>query len=112
LTEAEQRRVGQLLERFDLTALAARPLSSLSYGQTRRALIARALVNSPRVLLLDEPWEGLDGASAELLNRSLMAVIADETQLVSASHLAAHRELFTHELVLEKGRIVRAGKRR
>jgi molybdate transport system ATP-binding protein len=111
LTDAEQRRVGQLLERFDLTALATRPLSSLSYGQTRRALIARALVNSPRVLLLDEPWEGLDGAAAELLNRSLMAVIADETQLVSASHLAAHRELFTHELVLENGRIVRAGKR-
>jgi ABC-type molybdenum transport system ATPase subunit/photorepair protein PhrA len=61
------------------------------------------------VLLLDEPWEGLDAPMAELLNRTLAAVIAEGTQLVCASHLRAHREHFSHELTLEAGRVTRAG---
>jgi molybdate transport system ATP-binding protein len=105
---AESRRVDELLEDFELTVLADRPLSSLSYGQARRALIARALANKPRLLLLDEPWEGLDAAVSALLNAELETVAARGTQLVCASHLTAHREHFTHELVLERGHIVRA----
>jgi ABC-type molybdenum transport system ATPase subunit/photorepair protein PhrA len=84
----------------------------LSYGQARLALIGRALATHPRVLLLDEPWEGLDAPMAELLNRTLQTVMADGTQLVCASHLSAHRHHFTHELALEAGRVVRAGSTR
>jgi ABC-type molybdenum transport system ATPase subunit/photorepair protein PhrA len=108
LTPAEAARVDELLVELELTELAHRALRTLSYGQARRALIARALVNRPRVLLLDEPWEGLDAPMAELLNRTLAAVIAERTQLVCASHLTAHRGHFTHELVLEAGRVIRS----
>jgi hypothetical protein len=45
---------------------------------------------------------------AELLNRTLATVMADGTQLVCASHLRAHRHHFTHELVLDGGRVTRA----
>jgi ABC-type molybdenum transport system ATPase subunit/photorepair protein PhrA len=72
-------------------------------------LIARALVNRPRLLLLDEPWEGLDEAISATLNAALAAAIVHGTQLVCATHLAAHREAFTHELELDAGRIARAG---
>ena len=109
LTPAETARVTELLTDLELTALADRTLSALSYGQMRRALIARALVNRPRVLLLDEPWEGLDAPMAELLNRTLAAVIATGTALVCASHLSAHREHFTHELRLQGGRATHNG---
>ncbi len=105
LSVAEAARVDELITELELTPLADRALATLSYGQARRALIGRALANRPRVLLLDEPWEGLDAPMAELLNRSLAAVIAGGTQLVCASHLLAHRGLFTHELVLDAGRI-------
>ncbi|HUL82719.1 MAG TPA: ATP-binding cassette domain-containing protein [Gammaproteobacteria bacterium] len=108
-TDDESTRVTELLREFALDDLAERPLSSLSYGQTRRALIARALVNRPRLLLLDEPWEGLDEAISATLNAALAAAIAHGTQLVCATHLAAHREAFTHELELDAGRIARAG---
>jgi molybdate transport system ATP-binding protein len=107
--DAEARRVEELLEEFALHALSERLLSSLSYGQARRALIARALANRPRLLLLDEPWEGLDESTSTALNEALDAVVAEGTQLVCASHLTAHRDQFTHELVLERGRKVRAG---
>jgi molybdate transport system ATP-binding protein len=102
-TAREHERVDELLEEFVLDGLATRPLTTLSYGQARRALIARALVNRPRLLLLDEPWEGLDEDASAALNRALAATVVHGTQLVCASHLTAHRELFTHELALEAG---------
>ena len=103
--DEERVRVEELLARFDLSEIAQRRLATLSYGQVRRALVARALVARPRILLLDEPWEGLDRSNAALLNDHLRSVMAAGTQLVCASHLDAHRELFTHELVLEHGAV-------
>lgn len=107
-TKPERRRIEELLDELELRPLADRLLTTLSYGQARRALLGRLLALKPRVLLLDEPWEGLDAPNAELLNAVLTNVAADGTQLVCASHLAAHRSHFTHELALDGGRIVRA----
>jgi molybdate transport system ATP-binding protein len=109
LTRVEAERVTQLLDELELAHLAERPRGSLSYGQMRRALIARALANHPRVLLFDEPGAGLDAEMAVLLNRTLAAVVVNGTQLVCSSHLRMHRSLFTHELVLDAGRIVYQG---
>jgi len=108
-TPAEAQRVEELLEELELRPLAERLLSTLSYGQARRALLGRLLANRPRVLLLDEPWEGLDAPMAKLLNTTLERVAADGTQLVCASHLATHRSHFTHGLELAEGRVVHKG---
>src|SRR5690606_10769286 len=105
LSRAERARVAELLEMFDLRELAERPTTAPSYGQFRRALIARALANRPRVLLLDEPWEGLDRDNAALLDAELERVAASGTQLVASSHLTHHLHHFTHELELAAGRI-------
>lgn len=110
VSAAEAERIEQLLAELELEALAERPLATLSYGQARRALIARALATKPRVLLLDEPWEGLDAPMAALFNRTLDRMAAHGTQLVCASHLDAHREHFTHELTLDAGRVVRSAR--
>ena len=106
MTASETALVDELLEQFRLTDLADRNIRTLSYGQFRRVLIARAVVHEPRVLLLDEPWEGLDHENRILVNRELEQIIARGTQLVSASHLSDTPEPFNRLLELLDGRIV------
>lgn len=111
LSANEAERVDVLLERFELTRLANRLLTELSYGQLRRVLLARALVHRPKVLLLDEPWEGLDPDGAALLASRLDDSISEGTQIVCASHLGIDEARYTHELVLERGAVVACGRR-
>ena len=106
MTTSETALVDELLEQFQLLELADRNVRTLSYGQFRRVLIARAVVHEPRVLLLDEPWEGLDSGNRALVNRELEQIIARGTQLVSASHLSDTPEPFNRLLELVDGRIV------
>lgn len=96
-----------LLERFELARFAERSLRTLSYGQMRRVLIVRALVNKPQVLLLDEPWEGLDSPTLAMMHDYLLQIIAQGTQLVCASHVPRDFDCFTHELEIRDGKIVR-----
>jgi len=110
LTADQAKTAAGVLERFALEDYASRPLSTLSYGQLRRTLLARTLVNEPRVLLLDEPFEGLDEQSREIVRTELGAFIAAGTQLVCASHHSDIRTRFTHELVIKGGRISAAGR--
>ena len=101
------RRVAELLQRFALDDFAKRELRTLSYGQMRRALLARAFATRPRVLLLDEPWAGLDAEHSKLVGRQLRDSMNDGTHLVCASHLA-DSEGFTHLMELSAGCIANA----
>ena len=60
--DAGRRRVAELLERFDLTDAADKPLSTYSGGMRRRLDLAMTLVGAPRVIFLDEPTTGLGPA--------------------------------------------------
>ena len=69
---ARQRAIArQWLARFHLLPFARTPLYGLSAGLQRMALLARALVNSPRLLILDEPCQGLDGPHRSLFLRAV-----------------------------------------
>lgn len=109
LAPTESALVEELLEQFELQDLAERNVKTLSYGQFRRVLIARAVVHEPKVLLLDEPWEGLDPGNLELVTRELDQIIARGTQLVCATHLHRNTSLFNRALEIEGGRITRSG---
>lgn len=75
--EAEAR-VGRMLERVQLSGLARRRVGDLSGGQEQRAALARALVLTPKVLLLDEPFSQLDAALRSEM-RALLRGLHDET---------------------------------
>lgn len=87
LSESESLRRDALLRGFRLDALRDRLLSKLSYGQARRALLARTLASAPRLLLLDEPWEGLDPEVIEIVLEQLRKAMQEGTQIVCASHV-------------------------
>jgi molybdate transport system ATP-binding protein len=107
LTPAERDRCEQLLAEFGLEAWRHRRLTQLSYGQKRRVLLARTLATRPRVLLLDEPWEGLDSETVDLVCGCLRAAMAMGTQIVCASHVGDMGLGLDHELVLVDGAIQR-----
>lgn len=71
---------------FDLDALAARGPRQVSYGQMRLTLFARAMINEPELLLLDEPCTGLDAEIREQVLAVLQRLAESGTQIVMAVH--------------------------
>jgi manganese/iron transport system ATP-binding protein len=84
--KADRQAVDEALERVDLTALRARPIGELSGGQRQRVLVARALSIRPRLLLLDEPFTGLDVPTQELLTGLLAELRTEGKALLMTTH--------------------------
>ena len=83
---AERERALAALERVGLAHRARKQFGELSGGQRQRVLVARALVQDQPVLLLDEPFTGVDEPSAELLERLLDELAADGRGILIATH--------------------------
>jgi molybdate transport system ATP-binding protein len=102
----QRRRVEALLARFGLAKVAGRGMLEASYGQRRLALVARALVASPRLLLLDEAYNGLDDGHRRLLGRALAASARSAITLVSTAHRPEDVPWgITHAAWVESGRL-------
>ncbi|HEX6397406.1 MAG TPA: ATP-binding cassette domain-containing protein [Steroidobacteraceae bacterium] len=110
LSPAEERRVAGLLGRLGITALAERRFLTLSYGERRLVLIARALASEPRLLLLDEVANGLDAGN----HARFLAWLATTARSAMPWVFATHRQgdvpgVMTHLLELERGRVRQSG---
>ena len=85
--EAIRLKAMQWLARLNLTHLAKTPFRSLSWGQQRLLLITRAMVKHPPVLILDEPFQGLDGLNRKLVKHFIEQLVNNsKTQLLFVSH--------------------------
>ena len=105
-------RGAQLLKAWGLDALANRTFGTLSEGERKRTLIARALMSDPELLLLDEPGAGLDlGGREDLVQR--LAILAFDSkapaQLLVTHHVEEIPPGFTHALLLRQGQVVAQG---
>jgi ABC-type sulfate/molybdate transport systems ATPase subunit len=105
------RRVNEMLERFRLGDSAGRRPHEVSGGQRQRCSIARALIGAPRLLLLDEPAQGLDAPLRIELYDVLRQVRADfQTPILLVTHdLDECFELGEEMLILREGKIVQSG---
>lgn len=86
ITAADRRAATPWLEFVGLNELRTRTLRQVSYGQARLALLARALILRPRLLLLDEPFTGLDPDHHAFMRAALQKLANAGTQLVMAIH--------------------------
>jgi len=110
-TEEQHRAARQSIGFLGMADLAARRFDFLSHGQQRLVLLARAMVKSPLLMILDEPCEGLDYANRRKVLEAIEFIGSrTATNLIYVTH---HKEeiprCITHTLVLEKGRVTYAG---
>lgn len=99
--------VDRLIERMGLTGCARRPLRELSTGMRRRTALARGLIGTPRVLLLDEPTRGVDPAGMVALHAELRALLDGGCTLVLATHDREEaRSLCAEVAVLDGAKLV------
>jgi molybdate transport system ATP-binding protein len=105
------RRVNEMLDRFRLGEAAGRRPHEVSGGQRQRCSIARALIGAPRVLLLDEPTQGLDAPLRVEFYEALRQVREDfKTPVLLVTHdLDECFELGEEMLIVREGRIVQSG---
>lgn len=108
--DAAERRAEELLARLGLTADAGRTLEGYSLGMRQKVSVIAALLHSPRLLLLDEPLNGLDPPSARML-KELLREHADAGGgvLVSTHLLDVAERLCDTLVILRAGRVVAAG---
>jgi heme exporter protein A len=93
-------RIGMLLERFGLWDARRERASALSRGQLQRLALCRALLHKPELLILDEPFSGLDSDGAELLDRELAGMRRRRTLLVATHDPQRVAPLATGRLAL------------
>jgi iron complex transport system ATP-binding protein len=111
--EADAKRADRLLHLLGVSELAERRIATLSDGERKRALIARALMSDPEILLLDEPAAGLDLGGREQLVRRLGDMAADPTApttVLVTHHVEEIPTGVTHALLLRGGTTVAQGR--
>ena len=106
MTTADAKREGAaLLDRFGLAANSRSTVDKLSKGMAQKVQLATALVNRPRLLILDEPFAGLDPVNQGLLEEEIRRISAAGSTVVFSTHVMQHAErLCDRLLLLAKGR--------
>jgi ABC-2 type transport system ATP-binding protein len=102
--------IGGVMELTDLTALRERLVEALSKGMKQRLCLAKTLIHDPRLLLLDEPADGLDPRARIELRELLRELAAMGKTIVISSHILTElSDLVTSVGIVEQGRLVMAG---
>jgi ABC-2 type transport system ATP-binding protein len=103
-------RIDMLMERFDLIPHQKKAFRELSGGLKRRVVLARALVNDPKLIVLDEPTAGVDVELRRVLWRYLQQINADgKTILLTSHYLEEIERLCRNVAIVNKGLIVKEG---
>ncbi len=103
-------RADQLLDFLQLTDKKSEPISRLSGGMKRRLVIARALINRPKVLILDEPTTGLDPQARHLIWNKLRSLKKSGVTMVLTTHyMEEASQLCDRLLIMNEGKVLASG---
>lgn len=102
--------IDRLLKRLDMSEYASKKLEVLSKGNQQKIQLAVALINDPDILILDEPFSGLDPVNAMLLKDIVLEMIGRDKLVLFSSHQMNYIEEFCRDIaILNGGRIVLSG---
>jgi molybdate transport system ATP-binding protein len=99
------------VEQLHLTHVLQEPLIQLSNGENKRLQLAQALFLDPAVLIMDNPFVGLDVEGRQTLHRIIDSIVASGISIILITPPQELPGSITHVAVLEKGRLVKAGKK-
>lgn len=103
-------RAAELLERFDLTEAAQRPVKTYSGGMRRRLDLAASLVGHPRVLFLDEPTTGLDPKGRNDVWEMIRRLVADGVTVLLTTQYLDEADQLAHDIaVIDHGKVIATG---
>jgi iron complex transport system ATP-binding protein len=114
MREEDRRDADAILRRVEAHALRERPWRFLSQGERQRVLIGRALMCTPRLMILDEPCAGLDPVAREHFLQFLQRIArvrGAPTMVLVTHHVEEIVPIFSHVLVLKAGRVLASGPR-
>lgn len=104
-----RKRTKELIAKVGLTKVADKKLKKLSGGMKRRAGIAQAMLNNPKILILDEPTAGLD-PNERIRFRNLISELSEERLVLLSTHIVSDIEYIANEILMMKdGTIVNKG---
>ena len=104
------RRANDLLSAFDLTEAANTMVSDYSTGMTKKICLATAMIHSPRVLVLDEPFEAVDPVSSANLKDILAEYVSTGGTVIISSHVMELVEkMCSHVAIINEGHVAAAG---
>jgi ABC-2 type transport system ATP-binding protein len=108
--ETTKRRSEELLDFMSLTADSKKLVTDFSHGMQKKLALAAAVIHGPRILFLDEPFEGVDAIAAGVLKNMLQGMIARGATIFLTSHvLEIVERLCTHVAIIQKGSLVAQG---
>ena len=105
----QKQRAEECLHLLEIEYLSQKPFRSMSYGEARRVLLARALVHRPTLLVLDEPCSGLDIPTRERFLETLQKLSRKTQMIYVTHHIEEILPAITHVLYIKEGTIFRQG---
>ena len=101
-----RRRADELLERHNLGDWAKKPIRTLSKGMAQTAQLLGTIIHNPRLIVLDEPFAGLDAINQARLEELIRHETAEGATVIFSTHVIAHAErLCEHIAIIAKGRV-------
>lgn len=103
-------KLDELLKKFEISEYKDKKIKELSKGNQQKIQFITAIINEPRLLILDEPFSGLDPFNVELFKKEIIEMSKKGSMIIFSSHRMEHVELFCKKLVvLLKGKTVLEG---